>query len=456
VETVDESERQNDVVIDATKSLAEEDTTIVNANNIAEIDAAPVDIPMEDRMVDANPSAALLSSAPYEDKPINVLDTPVDEPSPVNIPIRVVERPAVYPAISNPSITFQPAQSIVYSNTKKSTAIDAATAENVEDKFLGGVLTSQPGNIVPPRNLALHKNKMLTADEMRKEFDTDMHIAIKTFGYGNIDGSPVNVAPITQVHILPENMKIQTDLPTGSNDQSMHMISSEQTVQESTPKAKKRQKKRGVMFAENIEDVKVIPNTVIGEEEARSLKEIASKKISMNIPVMNEKVDDKNSTRENGSVIGSPPLARVEKKERRGERSRGTIISSSLLSPASSTSSSHRDQLASSRSVPTQQEEKQTLNLNDINDGDGAREADRSFTDDESSTFYTNNSDYYYNESMTPNTLTTYGENTPMKFDDLDSGAKSNEEDIDRFVHIKENERQNKHFESWLSSDARV
>ena len=34
--------------------------------------------------------------------------------------------------------------------------------------------------------------------------------------------------------------------------------------------------------------------------------------------------------------------------------------------------------------------------------------------------------------------------------------GKSNEEDIDRFVHIKENERQNKHFESWLSSDALV
>lgn len=407
------------------------------------------------------------------------VDTPIDESSPLNIPIRVVERPSVYPAVSKPSGVFQPAPGMISSSSSNSSAeiatnktTDVSQSDRNDEKFLGA-LNSHPDSVVPPRNLALHKNKMLTVDEMRNEFDAEMHSAIRQFGASELtSGSPINRATSPQpqgptISACKKGVTTDVSIPIETNDIDTSAVVKTTTEIEAmiqdpiaTSKKKKNKKKRGVMFADNIENVQVIPNTVITEDEARSLKEIATKTAS-SLPKHDENRESENSTSSSGgndiTVVGSPPLARLENKERRGEKSRGTIISSTLLSPASSTSSSYstRDQMASSRSIPTQQEGGIIYDDNS--------EKDIIFTDDgESSTYYSDyNSDYYYNENMTPNTLTTYGENTPVGFDDSTANTNVNEcgdsdNDSNRFTTLRENELQNKHFESWLSPDAQT
>ena len=46
------------------------------------------------------------------------------------------------------------------------------------------------------------------------------------------------------------------------------------------------------------------------------------------------------------------------------------------------------------------------------------KELEKVFADDFGSPIFPMLADYYYNENMTPNTLTTYGDNTPVGFED--------------------------------------
>ena len=321
-----------------------------------------------------------------------------------------------------------------------------------ETKSCGeGVSSQSSDGVVPLHYLAVGENKILTADEMRKEFDADMHTAVQQFGITTISGSSSSASQDVLISAPLDSVNTMLSPQVKANEQKVQqeVINNEEMVCESVLKTKGNSKKRGVMFADNIEDVKVIPNTVIGEEEAQSLKEIASKKKNnVNTSRQGDKEIDEDSSLASGNsnVIGSPPLTR------RGEKSRGTIISSTLLSPVSSTASSRHDPLTSSGSIPTQQEKREFSDESDICNNDEG-EDNEAFADDESSAFYTDNSDYYYDESMTPNTLTTYGENTPVGFEKEDGISElQNSQDLlidanmKSFATSGEREVQNNHF----------